>query len=202
MTPIASSPRACAPAGSRRSQAGVVLIMALIMLVVISLLATLSIRNATSGEAVSGNVRTTALANQAAEIALRYCEDTLAAIHPPVTVPVTAPMAAPAGWNELAYSGAALHGTDTTKWDGGPKPEVFLIPLTSVNSGSVTFHRAPECMVESIRVARAAAPFFDTTSTYVITARGFGPEVDDAVATVRARPQGTEVWLQSTVELN
>ena len=202
MTAIDSFPRACAPTGSRDSQAGVVLIMALIMLVVISLLATLSIRNATSGEAVSGNVRTTALANQAAEIALRYCEDTLAAIHPAATIPVTPPMAPPAGWNELAYTGAPLHGTDTTKWDGGPTAEVFLIPLASVNSGSVTFKRAPECMVESIRTAKATAPFFTTTSTYVITARGFGPEVDTAVATVRARPQGTEVWLQSTVELN
>jgi Tfp pilus assembly protein PilX len=57
------------------TQRGVVLIIALVMLVVISLLTTLSIRSAVSTESVSGNVRTTELASQAAEIALRYCED-------------------------------------------------------------------------------------------------------------------------------
>ena len=39
-----------------------------------------------------------------------------------------------------------------------------------------------------------------TTSTYVITARGFGPEVP-AVDAARSRPRGSEVWLQSTIEI-
>jgi hypothetical protein len=36
-----------------------------------------------------------------------------------------------------------------------------------------------------------------TPSAFVITARGFGPEV----AAGSGRPQGTEVWLQSTIEI-
>ena len=56
------------------AQRGIVLIMALIMLVVISLLTAVSVRNATSSEGVNANVRQTQLAGQAAETALRYCE--------------------------------------------------------------------------------------------------------------------------------
>ena len=38
------------------------------------------------------------------------------------------------------------------------------------------------------------------TALYLITARGFGPEVAQANAT-RMRPTGTEVWLQSQIEI-
>ena len=51
---------------------GVVLIVSLIVLVVISMLAVTSLRNVSSSEMISGNVRTTELANQAAEFALRF----------------------------------------------------------------------------------------------------------------------------------
>ena len=61
-------------ARQRHSQRGVVLIIALVMLVIISLLAVSSMRNSGSTEEVLGNVRTTELATQAAEIALRRCE--------------------------------------------------------------------------------------------------------------------------------
>ena len=57
-----------------RAQRGVVLIMALIMLVIISLLTAVTVRNATSSEGISANARQTQLAIQAAEAALRYCE--------------------------------------------------------------------------------------------------------------------------------
>jgi Tfp pilus assembly protein PilX len=61
-------------------QRGVVLIIALILLVVISLLAVTSVRNAGSTATVAGNVRTTELATQAAEIALRHCESSVLAV--------------------------------------------------------------------------------------------------------------------------
>jgi type IV pilus assembly protein PilX len=179
---------------ARHTQRGVVLIMALIMLVVVSMLATMSIRNATSSESVSGNVRTTQLATQVAEIALRYCEDTLAARHQP------APPAAPAGWSELAYSGASAKANNPVNWDK-VTTDVFVVPTTSINSGSITFKRAPECMVENIRVVSGTPAMPNTTSTFIVTARGFGPEVAPADGT-RTRPVGSEVWLQSTVELN
>ena len=188
-----TAPHRSRPARAGRQQ-GVVLIIALIMLVVVSMLATLSIRSATSTEAVAGNVRTTQLATQSAEIALRYCEDTLATVH-------KTPGSAPAGWVESSYSATPYYTDLTTNWDVNPAPKVFVVPLTSVNAGSVTFKRPPECLIENVQVLSGTPMNTDTSTTYIITARGFGPEVPAADLT-RSRPPGSEVWLQSTIELN
>lgn len=170
-----------------KAQQGVVLVVALIMLIVISLLAAVGTRNAASSETVSGNIRTTELATQSAEIALRYCETavqqivsgtgTLASL-PTVSMP-----ASPPNWQDM------------DNWDGaGAATATFVIPASSVNTSTATvaFKRSPECQVERMTVGTS------TTRTFVITARGFGPEV----AAGTGRPQGSEVWLQSTFELN
>ena len=173
-------------------QRGVVLIVALIMLVVISLITTFSVRSATSTEALSGNVRTTQLATQVAEIALRYCEEAVVQINSGtvtlLTVPVIQDYAAPPAWQNMA------------NWDATPTP-AFVLPASSVNQSGIgsTFSRPPECMVERMRMVDAGGAI-STTSTYVVTARGFGPEVAAADA-ARSRPAGTEIWLQSTIEL-
>jgi type IV pilus assembly protein PilX len=177
-----------------RAQAGVVLIIALIMLVVISLLATLSIRNSASSESTSGNVRTTELATQAAEIALRYCEDAVQQMAAGGTITFATTLTIHAYQNPPRWK-------DNTNWDTPATPPLaFTIPSSSVNQSTamVTFKRMPECMVERIPSADSTGTF-STTSTYVITARGFGPEVVDAV-TEPGRPKGSEVWLQSTFE--
>lgn len=178
-----------------RAQAGVVLIIALVMLVVISLLATLSIRNAISTESVSGNVRTTQLASQAAEIALRYCEEATIQINAGTgTLTVTPAI--------LNYISPARWTDPATNWDGaGSAASVFIVPTASVNQagGTVTFNRLPECMVERVPVVTASG-VISNTSTYTITARGFGPEVA-TVDAARSRPTGSEVWMQSTIEL-
>lgn len=183
------------PGGRRTAQRGVVLIIALVMLVVISLLTTLSIRSAVSTESVSGNVRTTELASQAAEIALRYCEDAVYQIASgSVTLPSTPVMldyVAPPRWKSPG------------NWDTDPS-DAFVVPGSYVNAaaGTATYKRPPECMVERMPVTRdvGGVTTVSTTSTYVVTARGFGPEVAAANA-ARSRPQGAEVWMQSTIEL-
>lgn len=175
---------------SQATQSGVVLIVALIMLVIISLLATFSIRNAVSTEALSGNVRTTQLATQSAEAALRYCEDGVAqsfATTPTYTVsPISAP-ATPPNWKNLA------------NWDGSTSvTNALVIPVpSSIVGGSTTFQRSPECMVERMNVITASGAT-SSTSTFVITARGFGPDVA-AVNSTRSPPTGSEAWLQSTI---
>ncbi len=186
----------CSPrsgqAHTPREQRGVVLVIALIMLVIISLLATLSIRNAVSTESVSGNVRTTQLASQSAEIALRYCEDAVVQISsgtgPLTQLPTVQNYVSPPLWK------------DTANWDSATSV-AFVIPASSVNqsSGATTFRRPPECMVERMPMV-ASTGVISTTSTYVITARGFGPEVAAADA-ARSRPVGSEAWMQSTIEL-
>jgi type IV pilus assembly protein PilX len=176
-----------------RRQNGVVLIIALIMLVVISMLATFSIRNAVSTEAISGNVRTTQLATEAAEMALRYCEDGVAQTFAPTPTFAISPI--------LAYSTPA-RWKDLGNWDGttsltGSVPTYLAVIPTSVLGGTTSFKRAPECMVERINVVGTAG-VLSTTSTFVITARGFGPEVDAADSN-RNKPTGSEAWMQSTI---
>jgi type IV pilus assembly protein PilX len=171
-----------------RRQRGVVLIIALVMLVVVSLLATFSIRNALSTEGVSGNVRTTQLASQSAEVALRVCEDAVVNF-------VKSATALPSGLTLQSPTVPPL-GVNTGNWDGA-RIGVFTIPSASVNQASATFARMPECIAEQVAVVNATGTALTTTTTYLITARGFGPEVANGTG----RPEGSEVWLQSTLEV-
>lgn len=183
-------------------QRGIVLIIALIMLGLISLLAMLSVRNATSTESVAGNVRTTELATQAAELALRHCEASVLAMlssaaGTPSTYATTfdsnnvLPVAIPAKWQ------------DTANWDSEASA-AYVLPLKMVNQPGIvpsTYKRPPECMVEPLAVTPPGAGAVVSISTsFVITARGFGPEVPAATPD-RRRPVGTEVWVQSQIDL-
>jgi type IV pilus assembly protein PilX len=76
------------------------------------------------------------------------------------------------------------------------------LPLTLVNQVgmlTVTYKRAPECMVEPVPVVLAGTAVANTSSSFVVTARGFGPEVAAADGS-RSHPLGSEVWLQSHVQ--
>ena len=176
-------------------QKGVVLIISLILLVVISLLAVTSMRNVGSSESVAGNARTTELATQAADIALRYCESSILKMMGGLTAYTTTFVAAnildgsePPKWQDMSRQ---------TGWDSASTAP-FVLPLSSVNQPGMifdTYKRPPECMVEKIPAVTTG-----TSTFYVITARGFGPEVAPADA-FRSRPVGSEVWLQSRIEI-
>jgi type IV pilus assembly protein PilX len=182
----------------RAVQHGVVLIVALMMLVIISLVASLSIRNATSSEAASGAMRTTQLAMQAAETALRYCENSIFQIKGGT---VTNFVSAFTLDKIQVYDSAHSQWQSTTIWDVSPTT-AFVLPTASVNAAgiSTTYQRMPECMVVQIPQADATGSTV-ATKTYTITARGFGPEVT-APAGTDLRPKGSEVWLQSNIEFN
>ena len=183
-----------------RVQRGVVLIIALVLLVVISLLAVTSLRNAGSNAMLAGNVRTTELATQAADIALRHCESSVLAL---MTL-------AAGGASSYVTSFNASHilaPSDPPKWQNmafwdGSGSTVFVLPLSLLNLPgiSVTYKRAAECMVEPVPVVTSGSAVVSTTPSFVVTARGFGPEVAPVDAN-RSRPQGSEVWLQSHIEL-
>lgn len=176
-------------------QKGVVLIISLILLVVISLLAVTSLHNAGSSESVAGNARTTELATQAADIALRYCESSILKVMGSSTAYTTTFVAAnileesePPKWHDMSRQ---------TGWDS-TSTAPFVLPLSSVNQAGMTYDiykRPPECMVEKMPAVTTGTSIF-----YVITARGFGPEVVPADA-FRSRPVGSEVWLQSRIEI-
>lgn len=183
-------------ASARRGQRGVVLIIALVLLLVIALLTLNSMRNASSSENIAGNARTTELATQAADLALRHCEASLlflmGGVTPYATTFVAAnvlPATQPPKWQDMSTQSG---------WDSNTAP-VFVLPLALVNQPGMTFdtyRRSPECMVETVSADTTANSVF-----YVVTARGFGPEVPALIGGVRIRPEGSEIWVQSNIEL-
>lgn len=198
MTPTAFQKHGSKPKSQRKgtenSQSGIVLIIALILLVVISLLAVTSMRNASSSESLSGNVRTTELATQAAEIALRHCESSALKI---VKVNGGDITSAEALYATTFVSGSisaanSVQWQSTVTWDSGTG--AFVLP-SSLVGGTATYKRAPECMIEMLSGGTPTTVI--SPAAFVITARGFGPEV----AAGTGRPVGTEIWLQSTIEI-
>lgn len=191
----ATTQKGFARAQSRQAQHGLVLIIAMVMLVVISLLGVTSLRNAGSTEGVAGHARTTEMARQAADIALRHCESSVLAVlggAPHYTSTFTEndifPLSNPPAWQDTSSG---------TGWDS-TFAATYVLPLALVNDTGMAFgvyQRPPECRVEQLPAVNATKAMF-----YVITARGFGPEVAQADAS-RRPPDGSEVWLQSQLEL-
>lgn len=182
------------------NQSGVVLIIALILLVVISLLAVTSLRNAGSAESVAGNVRTTELATQSAEIALRHCESSatrITRVNGGDTSSAEATYATTMAGGNILRATTSVQWQSTTIWDSS-STSVFVLP-TDLVGNTTTYKRPPECMVESLSGVTTAP--VGGTDSFVITARGFGPEVPALTSSTRVRPAGTEVWLQSTIEI-
>lgn len=180
-----------------------VLIIALVLLVVISLLAVTSMRNASSTEGVAGNVRTTELATQAAEIALRHCESSVLMIQTRANGDTTSLQANyPTTFNNILPASTPAQWQDMTRWDGS-SPAVFVLPLPLLNQDKMlftTYQRPPECMVERLPVVLKGTNVVSSTASFVVTARGFGPEVAAVPAGAsRVRPVGSEVWLQSQI---
>lgn len=201
---IAPPRRCCVNNASSRSRAvpaqrGVVLIIALILLIVISLLAVTSMRSASSSESIAGNVRTTELATQAAEIALRHCESSAIKVaknnsgdtsssQGSYTTTITGANISPVG---------SVQWQSTTTWDSGTSTATLVLPSTLVG-GTATYQRPPECTIELLTSASGATgATVVPPAAFIVTARGFGPEVPAG----SGRPQGSVVWLQSTIEL-
>jgi len=147
-------------AGTR--QRGVVLPLALVMLVMVTLIAVVALRGVTSEERISANLRSSSVAFEQAELALRYCE----------RIALT---------GGTALNDARIDSTSTTglawrnaaSWAAGfaqlqKPPATDYLPARAVTQ--------PACLIESVR-----APLDPTVtstrvdnSAYTVTARGFG----------------------------
>ena len=183
------------PALALVAQAGVSLIIVLIMLVIIGLTSAAAMRNATSGEKVTNSIRLQNLAQQYAEAALRYCEaemlkvdaDRVATLAEAniITTPVETADAV-TGWGQAASwtGGGGIAATKTTLPEGRVKSQ----------DSSFRPSRLPECVVERQGLA-------DGSLAYVITARGFSPGYT-AHAVSGVTTAGSVVWLQSTILLD
>lgn len=175
------------PRPGSRTQRGIVLITALILLVVITLVALLAVQGSISGEQVSRNLRVNAVANQAAETALRLCEDDILAVTTTLVInrlPETGTATIPSLWASTAtWSNALMANTVTTA------------DFNSANAAARTVTSAvlPQCVIEEypILTAQGGIP----RQSYLITARGFS--ADYRVNGSGQVVSGSVVWLQS-----
>ncbi len=185
------------PDSWRTRQAGVSLIIVLIMLVVIGLTSAAAIRNATSGEKVTNNIRLQNLAQQYAEAALRYCEAEL--IKPDDVAAPTGRLGTPLVEANIitVAAGAATGWEQTASWigTGGASASKTTLPQLQIKSSDSSFKpsKLPECVAEKQTMA-------DGNLAYVITARGFSPDYTFDTTTGKTTG-GSVVWLQSTVNL-
>lgn len=165
-------------AGSR----GMVMVMVLVLLGIMGLMAMFSLRLALTGQAVASNRHAHAQALQAAELALRYCEDSIG--RPDSVVPVQpAPDVdadAPVLWQTASHWGKSA-------------PLASQVPRALAHGAlSMPADAAlPQCLVEAM-VLRRVRGGDDRLGAWLVTARGTSPDY-------RPDGQGAEVWLQSVV---
>lgn len=192
------------PAKRRKGQRGLVLVVALIFLTVLFLIGAVAIRTAQSTESIAGAVRTSELAIQAAEVALRHCEQSVVEVMRvaqglPASYPTTF------GPQHILPRAQADAWESAQAWDN-PLVPLYTLPLEMLNQPAPAFamyKRPPECMVAPIATVPTSSAALSDTATFVVTARGFGPEVSPVPPTAASRrPDGTEVWLQTHVTLD
>ncbi|RYF55406.1 MAG: hypothetical protein EOO27_21170 [Comamonadaceae bacterium] len=170
----------------RGHQKGVVLAMALILLVIISIVAVVAARSSISGEQVSKSLRTNAVAMEAAETAMRYCESEVLANRTTVKVA------------ELPLTGDPVLWQTRSNW--ADSTIATVVPDAVANSANPNARKLPvaalpRCVVE--RYPLRALPGATPRESYLVTAIGYSP---DYTANAAGRLQsGSEVWLQSIV---
>lgn len=159
---------------------GVVLIVVLVMLVVIGLASVGTMRQSLSSDTVTQNLRSEALAQEAAQIALRHCEAGIVRTTVPLDI--------------KAYQ-ATAHWDNRNNWDaaaGTSAPVTLTREDVASAEASFTPTRLPQCMAEYSSVGNGQ-------SVVIVTARGFSPdhEANNTGETIR----GSVVWLQSTLRI-
>ncbi|MNP98159.1 hypothetical protein D3C85_107710 [compost metagenome] len=184
----------------RAYERGVVLIVTLILVVILSLVGTFAIRNATQSERSVNGIRSTEVAREAAETALRFCEQVAifdgddkdyteyasvgmrARI---ITTPIGSEFDETAAWRKKA-SWAGNSAIVVPKAYANKKPTGTTVDATPLEI-------EPRCLIQ--KIATTSTP---KLTGYLITARGFANnarfETSTGVAT-----QGAEAWLQSVL---
>jgi len=159
-------------------QQGIVLVVVLVMLVVIGLASAFTMKQGINSDAVSQNVRAEALAQEAAQIALQFCEQQAAADKTKIKVAHNQ-----GHWNDLA---------NWQKASGDSVPTTLDDKSFASANASFAPKVMPQCMAEY-------SPL--NAKVVLVTARGFSPDYEQD-ATSRQTLRGSVVWLQSTIRLN
>lgn len=173
-------------AGMRSTHRGISLVIVLVLVLVLGLLASMALRASMFSVGVSGHARSQALATEAAEAALRYCEAQAISEVPAVAI------------QELPDDSEAQANrwTQAQSWKGSARIAAD-VPEAILNSADSrqTYGTRAQCLVEVMRLP--TPPGGQPGRVFLVTARGFSPDATlDTEGTVRS---GAEVWLQSTV---
>lgn len=154
---------------NRNQQRGFVLITSLIFLVVMTLLAATAIRRSTLGEKLSNNMREQNLAFQAAEVALRFCQNDYETTRTIAIISRGLP-SMPTEWS------------NADNWLAGGL--ATQLPANTVKNVA----QQPRCLIEEWSMPPSSGgSSINTAAVHLITARGVG-------ATTNA-----VVWLQATL---
>jgi type IV pilus assembly protein PilX len=181
------------PAPSASAQRGIVLALVLVMLGILSLIGALSMRNATLSEQTTNSLRTAASAQQAAELALKYCE--LVAISTSQAVPNVNFSTERGQMSSTTITTTISAGiwNLTSTWSGATPANVIRVPAAYLNNqaeAAVTAIKTrPQCVIEPINNSAGTG--------FVITARGFGN--DAVLSATNGVTTGAEAWVQSVL---
>lgn len=167
-------------------QKGVVLIVVLMLLGIMSIVGVMTLRNSTTTELVSNNLRLASVAQQAAELALKYCES-VATDSSGVT-----PIADRSKILSATITGVITSGAwnSTSTWNTAANYiSVNNTFSVSTNANAIQFRTPPQCIIEKLDNANGKG--------FVITARGFGN--DAALSSTNGVKSGSEAWAQSVL---
>ena len=172
----------------RRAQQGVTMIVALVMLVVIGLMSASVMRNSLNADLIANNVRDQIQAEQAAQMALRYCEKqaTTAGF---VLTPPTWP-------NPLVPPATPVWSVFVNWKKSDPAWKATELPTSILkSSNSSIWPKNPQCMAENSVMNNGKG-----TPIIVVTARGFSPDYsEDSGGRTKT---GSVVWLQSVIRVS
>jgi type IV pilus assembly protein PilX len=178
--------RARALHGASARQRGITLVITIILLVILSLIGTLNMRNATVSEQASNSIRTTAVAQQAAELGLQYCEsvamDTSGTVYPTQRLSIL----------NTTLTGTLTAGawSATQTWaTSGSQLFVTSSYFVSTNAAAKALVNGPRCVIQPVSNFAGIG--------YLVTARGFAN--DAQINGNGAVTSGAEVWLQSLI---
>lgn len=181
--------RARMPASAQR---GAVLIVALVMLMVIALMSVSVLRGSLTSDLIANDMRAQSLAQQSAELALRYCERRAAADIEAGAAGFVLPALDDDDGD--ASNGRPVRWNTFSNWFGGGLAAVSLPDAVLLSAESPVRPPSPQCLAEYAYLDDGS------TQAVLVTARGFSP--DYRQDTVGRTTAGAAVWLQSVLKFN
>lgn len=143
-----------------RHHRGFVLITSVIFLVVMTLLAVTAVRRSTLGEKLSNNMREQNLAFQAAEAALRFCQNDYETVG---SIPV----------RRQGGEGMPIEWKDVSNWTS----IATQLPANTVKNVA----QQPECLIEEWSIPPKGVNPINLGAVHLITSRGFGATTNAVV---------------------